>query len=174
MTSPEHSPIYDIFNPPRFPYYQTYYLMALGRSPEDLKREFQHLGLVKEFIDWVANLGFKVELRYFDKKKGHYEYGRVDYASARIIAYYGDSIKFSVNSTIVHELVHLASPQTSSRENSFSIEYKEFEKAIDQIAEPYARNPNFMDYVRRKIPIIFANQLSLPNFWLSKVSGQSS
>jgi hypothetical protein len=132
-------------------------------TPEDLIREFRHLGLIKEFIDWVADLGFKIELRHY-KKEGHFRDGAVDYASAKIIAHYGGPIKFSVNSTIAHELVHLASPRTGPGQGIFSRDYEAFEEAIDQIAEPYARNPEFMDYVRKKIPVIFANQLSLPNF----------
>ena len=52
----------------------------------------------------------------------------------------------------MHELIHIAIPLQFI--SSHQERCEEYENTIDKIAERYTRDKDFMDYAKRRIPII--------------------
>lgn len=145
----------DLKNPEIFPYYQTSKLLNPLRDSDDIFEEFERLGLTTEFIDWVSEAGFRIVFsRYMLRKRGGVNYQDKE---INVYFYWGEPLE-SINVTIVHELIHIATPRTSDRETIASLFYREYENVIDKIAEAYSRNTVFMDYVRNKIPTVFVDE----------------
>lgn len=121
-------------------------------SPEGLKEILKRFPLTKEFVDWVAEQGFKV-VYDFSWKEGN---GAVFDGLRRIMVSPNGSREI-IDLTLVHELIHIAAvPGKIFRFTQR--EYEEYEKVIDEIAKEYMKDSEFMSYVREKIPFSYENQ----------------
>lgn len=144
---------------PIFHAYQTEKLLNPKRTPEDILEELTRIGITVEFLDWVANQGYNIQLQHdlFYRKPG---FGYVD-AKKKIIGIGDGDNTPLVNLTKVHELLHIATPRTSTRETIANISYVIYEEVFDQIARPYSENEDFMALVGERIPHTRWNLYSL-------------
>lgn len=116
-------------------------------SPEGLKKVLQRFPLNKEFIDWVVEQGFKIEYRS-DWREGR---GAVWWGLKRIVVSSQGETDL-MNKTLVHELIHISVPGIPSPWDAW-ISQIPYEEMIDQIAEIYLNDLEFMEYLKEKIPI---------------------
>lgn len=112
-------------------------------SPEGLKEKLIEYPLTRDFIDSIANQGFKICYRNDD-------FGSLGVVNYGIKEIWINAHKrpTEIDLTLVHELIHLAV--------SFSpiiYESIEYEKIIDKIAEVYTKDKDFMDYIKKTIKI---------------------
>ncbi len=112
-------------------------------SPADFKEIFRQHPLDRKFIDWVAEQGFKI-VYISDWREGN---GAV-WWGLRQIALSSHGQDRIVNLTLIHELIHIAVP------GNYGNYDQRYEEAIDEIAENYVNDIEFLDYIKRKIPII--------------------
>lgn len=110
-------------------------------SPEELKKILlQYYPLTREFIDWVNEQGFRM-VYWADWKEGT---GSVWWGLRQIgVSSKGEA--HLIDKTLVHEIIHISVPGHHEPE-------REYEEAIDEVAEVYLTNQEFMDYLKRKIP----------------------
>lgn len=109
-------------------------------SPKELKRILlQDFPLTKEFIDWTIERGFKIAYQP-DWKAGT---GLVSWRLKQIMMSSQGTIHLK-DKTLVHELIHISVPGIHKPEASY-------EKVIDQIADIYLNDSEFMKYLKKKI-----------------------
>ncbi len=112
-------------------------------SPADLKEIFRRKPLDKKFIDWVVERRFEIVYHFsFEEGSGAVWWG----PRWIVVSPHGqDGI---ANLTLIHELIHVAVP------GNYGNYDQRYEEAIDEIAENYVNDIEFLDYIKRKIPII--------------------
>ena len=113
-------------------------------SPEGLKWSLKTFPLTKEFIDWVAKTGYRIRYEPILSEGS----GFVTWESKSIyISPKGDECL--INKVKVHELIHVSIPGMTPNyppKNPFEI-------AIDEIADEYLDNIEFLNYIDEKIPL---------------------
>jgi len=140
-------------------------------KPEDLREVLKKYPLDKGFIDYVRDNGFKI----FYEKDIPVGYGAVVYYSKELeeLGHHSHIIclgignrgnidnkgelsedeKKLIDLTLIHELVHIAIPDWRlTWRCQVPFIYKMFDKVIDEIAEEYLKDKDFLDYVKKTIP----------------------
>lgn len=129
-------PLYDIASGLRDPH----------RKPEDLLKFFDREPLTKDFVDWVAKEDYIIVYYHNFIWNGR---ASVSYVW-REISLLGNVSISDTNLDLAHELVHIASPASSVKEE-WSLESQDFELVIDKIAEPLANNMDFITHARQML-----------------------
>ncbi|MEK6862349.1 MAG: hypothetical protein AABY07_10390 [Nanoarchaeota archaeon] len=110
-------------------------------SPKGLEQKLQEYPLNKGFIDWVVNLGYKI--RYLDMLPA----GGTSFDTREIFIRVYQKPLVSHDLVLVHELIHISVPIESIDR------VKKYEYVIDKIAKRYAKDKEFMDYIKKSIKI---------------------
>lgn len=140
-------------------------------EPEDLRKVLKKYPLDKGFIDYIRDNGFKIVY----EKNIPVGYGAVVYYSKELeelgyhghIIYLGISHSWNIDNkcdlsgdekklidlSLMHELIHVAIPDWRlTWRCQVPFIYKIFDKVIDEIAEQYLKDKDFLDYVKKTIP----------------------
>jgi len=117
-------------------------------SPEQFRKLFELFPLNSEFIDWVVEQGFKI----FYKDNFYAGMGCTDWQNKEIwISPKGDSKLIRL--VKVHELIHVALVGTKFKTRTMD-EQEKYEKTIDEIAQKYVDNEEFIRSMETRIPHI--------------------
>ncbi|MEK7551746.1 MAG: hypothetical protein AAB532_04070 [Patescibacteria group bacterium] len=111
-----------------------------SQSPEELIQRFRQFPLNKGFIDWAFEHELMIVYSNIDGK-GYY------LPQIREIIVNNKLTREEINLTIAHELLHAALPGINPNKDQ-----PELELALDEIAQEYSNDEDFMRYVMLKIP----------------------
>ncbi len=117
-------------------------------SPEGLKRILlQDYPLTKEFIDWVVEQGFKIIYQPDLKEGNGLVFGGWGPRERREIWVSSQGKASLKDKVLVHELIHISVPGNHEPR-------EDYEKTIDQIADIYLNDSEFMKYLKKKMPVL--------------------
>lgn len=117
-------------------------------SSEGLKESLKRRPLTREFIDWVVRNGYKI--KYLpDLPKGE----GFAFFEPRLIVVSSQGEPRVINAVIVHELIHISVPGMTPN-YIFPRSENSYEMVIDEIAEGYLGDSEFLEYLNKKIPVL--------------------
>ena len=121
-------------------------------SPLEFRNILELYPLDLEYIDWWKKQRYAL---IFDRDKPN-EYGRtflvMHDSNGFIIVGFKDGMNKQLDITLAHELIHTAVPDARLSVNlpaEGREQLKEYEKVIDEIAREYAKDKQFMDYIKK-------------------------